>query len=79
MTIAKQTSIDFHIQEVLKGNRKFENVFEAVSRMILEKPNSFTKVNVNGKIIYDFDFFRKKEKHLVGLYNEVNSFGMLFC
>ena len=74
MTIAKQTSIDFHIQEVLKGNRKFENVFEAVSRMILEKPNSFTKVNVNGKIIYDFDFFRKKEKHLVGLYNEVNSF-----
>ena len=74
MSNNRQTSLDFHIQEVLKGNRRFENVFEAVSRMILEKPNSFKKVNVNGKMIYDYDFFRKEKKHLVGLYNEINSF-----
>jgi serine protein kinase len=74
MTITKSNSLDFHIQEVISGKRRFENVFESVSRMILEKPNSFSKVNVNGKMIYDFDFFRKSKKHLVGLYNEINSF-----
>ena len=74
MPALQPNSLDFHIQEILKGRRRFENVFESVSRMILEKPNSFKKVNVNGKMIYDFDFFRKGKKHLIGLYNEVNSF-----
>ncbi len=67
-------SLDFHIKEVLKNKRRFENVFEAVSRMILDRPNAFKKVKVNGKTTYDFKIFREGSKHLVGLYNEINSF-----
>ena len=68
------SSLDFHIKEVLKNKRKFENVFEAVSRMILNRPNAFEKVKVNGKTTFDFRIFREGSKHLVGLYNEINSF-----
>ena len=70
----KSSTLDFHINEVLNGKRKFENVFESVSRMILDRPNAFKKVKVNGKTTYDFQIFRQKEKHLIGLYNEINSF-----
>jgi serine protein kinase len=74
MTARNSNSLNFHIQELLNENRRFENVFETVSRMILGKQNSFEKVNVNGKMTYDFNFFRAGKKHLIGLYNEINSF-----
>jgi serine protein kinase len=67
-------TLDFHIQEVKKNKRKFENVFEAVTRMILDRPDAFEKVKVNGKSVYDYNIFRQGSKHLIGLYNEINSF-----
>lgn len=67
-------TLDFHIQEVLKEKRQFENVFESVSRMILDRPDAYEKVKVNGKTTYDFKIFREGSKHLIGLYNEINSF-----
>jgi serine protein kinase len=63
-----------HLQELKKGQRVFENVFQAVSRMILDRENAFSKVNVNGKTIYDYSIFREDKYHLIGLYDEINSF-----
>jgi serine protein kinase len=40
--------------------------------MILE--NGINKVVVNGKTTYDFDIFRTGKKHLIGMYDEINSF-----
>lgn len=74
MPYKNHASLYHHIQEVLKGKRRFENVFESVSRMILDRPNAYEKHNVNGKMTYDFSFFRERKKHLIGLYNEINSF-----
>ena len=67
-------SLDFHVSQVGKNNRRYENVFQSVSRMILGGKDPFTKTKVNGKTVYDYKIFREGKKHLIGLYNEINSF-----
>ncbi|MCP3901343.1 MAG: serine protein kinase PrkA, partial [Desulfobacteraceae bacterium] len=61
-----------HIDSVKKGKRAFEDSFQSVSRMILEA--GIQKITVKGKTTYQFDLFSKKEKHLIGMYDEINSF-----
>ncbi len=65
-------SLIHHIQEVKKGARRFENAFQAVSRMILE--GGIEKTTVNGRTTYDFKVFRIGPKHVIGMYEEINSF-----
>lgn len=70
--IASGESLVFHIQEVLRKNRKFENAAQSVSRMILEKlPEKKIR---GGKTVYDYPFFREGKKHIVGWYEEINDF-----
>lgn len=71
---ARPASLQEHIQLVAKGERKFENVFQAVSRMILEDPKKVVKTTINGKTTYDFLIFREGKKHIIGMYDEINSF-----
>lgn len=66
--------LDFHVKAVIKGTRPFENVFQSITRMILGNPENISKVNVNGKTTYDFKVFRQGKRHLVGMYDEINSF-----
>jgi serine protein kinase len=66
------STLHHHVQMVKEKNRSFENAFQGVSRMILE--NGINKVVVNGKTTYDFDIFRTGKKHLIGMYDEINSF-----
>ena len=61
-----------HLTEVKEGKRRFENAFQGVSRMILD--SEITKVVVNGKTTYDFSLFREGPKHMIGMYDEINSF-----
>ena len=61
-----------HLTEVKEGKRCFENAFQSVSRMILD--SEITKVVVNGKTTYDFSLFREGSKHVIGMYDEINSF-----
>jgi len=65
-------SLGDHLTAVKEGRRRFENAFQGVTRMILE--NDVRKVVVNGKTTYDFAIFRSGAKHLIGLYEEINSF-----
>ncbi len=65
-------TLHHHVQMVKEKKRSFENAFQGVSRMILE--NGINKVVVNGKTTYDFDIFRTGKKHLIGMYDEINSF-----
>ncbi|MBN2643827.1 MAG: hypothetical protein JXR78_19420, partial [Victivallales bacterium] len=74
MRARQDQSLDYHIKQVLDGKRKFENVYESVTRMILGGKDAFRKIKVNGKTVYDFNVFRKEPKHLIGIYNEINSF-----
>ncbi|MGD9492985.1 MAG: hypothetical protein AB7V36_06480 [Bacteroidales bacterium] len=67
-------SLDAHILKVISGGRKFENVFQSVSRMILDGPDKVEKVTINGRPTYDFKLFREGKKHIVGMYDEINSF-----
>jgi serine protein kinase len=57
---------------VKEGKRRFENAFQAVSRMIFE--GGIEKVVVNSRTTYDFSIFRTGRKHPVGMYDEINSF-----
>jgi serine protein kinase len=57
---------------VKDGKLRFENAFLGVTRMILE--SEIEKVVVNGKTTYDFKIFRKGPKHVIGMYEEINSF-----
>ena len=66
------TSPLHHFKEVKEGKRRFENAFQAVTRMILE--GGIEKVVVNSRTTYDFTIFRTGRKHPVGMYDEINSF-----
>jgi len=70
----RPASLQAHISKVVSGERKFENVFQSVSRMILEGNNMVEKVTINGRPTYDFKLFRSGKKHIVGMYDEINSF-----
>ncbi|MCP4746365.1 MAG: serine protein kinase PrkA [Desulfobacteraceae bacterium] len=61
-----------HCWQVKQNLRMFENCFQSVSRMILE--NEIHKVVVNAKTTYDFNIFRNGRKHVIGMYDEINSF-----
>jgi serine protein kinase len=61
-----------HLTAVKEGSRLFENAFQGVARMILE--NEIEKVVVNGKTTYNFKIFRNGKKHVIGMYDEINSF-----
>ena len=65
-------SLQFHLAAVKEGKRRFENAFQGVSRMILG--SKIEKVVVNGKTTYDFQIFRTGAKHVIGMYDEINSF-----
>lgn len=61
-----------HVDAVKKGKRVFEDAFQGVSRMILDA--GIRKITVKGKTTYRFDLFSQGKKHLVGMYDEINSF-----
>ncbi len=69
--LQKHTLID-HLNAVKSGSRVFENVFQSVTRMILEA--KIDNVVVNGKSTFDFALFRSGKKHVIGIYDEINSF-----
>ncbi len=66
-------TLGYHLEEVKKGARQFENVFESLSRMILGRKEAFEKINVNGKQTYDFSVFREGRTPIVGMYDEISS------
>jgi serine protein kinase len=61
-----------HCAKVQEQRRCFENAFQSVARMILE--SHIDKVVVNAKTTYDFSIFRNGQKHVIGMYDEINSF-----
>jgi serine protein kinase len=65
-------SLTHHLDEVKKSKRIFEDAFQGVSRMILDA--GIKKITVKGKTTYQFDIFSQGKKHLVGMYDEINSF-----
>lgn len=65
-------SLHQHITAIKKGDRTFENAFQSVSRMVLG--GEIDKVVVNGKSTFDFKIFREGKKHIIGMYDEINSF-----
>ncbi len=67
-------SLDAHVKAVISGKRRFENVFQALTRMILGDPDKIKKVTVNGRSTYDFFVFREGAKHIIGMFDEINSF-----
>jgi len=68
----KSITLHQHLAAVKDGKLRFENAFQGVSRMVLE--SEIEKVVVNGKTTYDFKIFRKGSKHVIGMYEEINSF-----
>ncbi len=72
MANTTERSLHYHLSAVKEGRRSFENAFQAVARMILE--SEIKKVVVNGKTTYDFSIFRTGKKHVIGMYDEINSF-----
>jgi len=66
------SALHHHMSEVKAGKRRFENAFQGVTRMILD--SDIGKVTVNGKSTYAFSIFRIGKKHVIGMYEEINSF-----
>ena len=72
MASSQNKTLHQHITAVKKGERAFENAFQSVSRMVLE--GDIAKVLVNGKTTFDFTAFRNGKKHIIGMFDEINSF-----
>ena len=72
MATKKNNTLKDHLVAIKEEKRGFENAFEGISRMILENP--IEKVVVNGRTTYDFSIFRTGKKHIIGMYDELNSF-----
>ena len=72
MVTTNTSALHQHLVKVKEGQRCFENAFQGVSRMILD--SEIEKVVVNGKTTYDFQIFRTGKKHIIGMYEEINSF-----
>ena len=68
------TTLLNHIQSYAKGERKFENIYESLVRMILGDPKKIIKTFVNGKNLYDYEVLRQGSRHVIGMYEEINSF-----
>ncbi len=64
-------TLNDHIAAIISGKRIFENAFQGISRMILGKMPE--DVNVNGSDTFDYSIFRGGKKHIIGLYDEINS------
>ena len=74
MDKANQHTLNYHLKEVKAGRRPFDNVFQSVAKMILEEKEIVEKVVVHGKSTYDFKIFRNGKKHVIGMFDEINSF-----
>lgn len=72
MPVSKHNTLLHHMNALKEKKLVFENAFQGVARMILE--SQIEKVVVNGKTIYDFSIFRTGKKHVIGMYDEINSF-----
>ena len=72
MTGNSDNTLHHHLVSVKEGKRRFENAFQGVSRMILE--NGIEKISVKGKTTYNFKIFGEGQKHIIGMYDEINSF-----
>lgn len=72
MVVADIHTLRFHLKEVLEKRRRFENVFQAVTRMILDR--GVEKVVHAGRPVYDFKFFREGGKHIIAWYDEITEF-----
>ncbi len=72
MANGAQKRLQDHLLALKNDERVFENSFEGISRMILA--DEIEKVVANGRTTYDFQIFRRGKKHIVGMYDEINSF-----
>ena len=72
MANSTNNTLHHHLAAVKDGKRTFENAFQSVARMILQ--SEIEKVVVNGKTTYDFSIFRTGNKHIISMYDEINSF-----
>ncbi|WDN90840.1 serine protein kinase [Desulfosarcina sp. BuS5] len=70
--IKPNRTLEYHLNAVKEGERSFENAFQAVSRMILE--DEIEKVVVKGITTYNYKIFNRGAKHIIGMYDEINSF-----
>ena len=70
--IKPNRTLEYHLNAVKQGERCFENAFQSVSRMILE--DEIEKVVVKGITTYSYKIFGRGAKHIIGMYDEINSF-----
>ncbi len=70
--IKPNRTLEYHLNAVKQGERCFENAFQSVSRMILE--DEIEKVVVKGVTTYNYKIFNRGTKHIIGMYDEINSF-----
>ena len=72
--ISSVTHLHHHIDAVCSEERRFENIYQSLTRLILGNRNLLEKVIINGKSTFDFLVFRQGERHVIGMHEELNSF-----
>lgn len=73
-TVNQLQTLQQYLKNGIAGKHQFENVYQSLVRMILGKPDLIEKVTVNGRSLYDYKVFRQGKKHIIGMFEELNSF-----
>lgn len=66
--------LEHHVSCVINGERYFENIFQSLTRMILGDRDQINKIFVNGRNLYDYNVLRQGKRHVIGMFEELNSF-----
>lgn len=69
-----EKNLEYHVKKVIEKERRFENVFQSITRMVLGDTKKIQKVFVNGRNLYDYQVLRQGKKHIIGMFEEINSF-----
>ncbi len=69
-----ESTLSSHVKSVITEKRYFENVYQSLTRMILSDTKKIEKIFVNGRNLYDYKVLRAGGKHVIGMFDEINSF-----
>lgn len=74
MSQKNNLTLENYLEKVKNGEKRFENAFQSISRMMVGNKDFIEKVTMNGKRIYDFQVFRQGKRPIVAMYDGINSF-----
>ncbi len=64
-------NMEDYYKAIASGDKNFENIYQALTRMILDREDAFRSINVCGEQVYDYSLFREGARHPIETYSVI--------